>query len=292
MSYRVAFILLGFSLAFLGSFAMRAGMSAAAAIPALFLIFVAFFVVAKYMAATGMAYITPPGMASGGLMESLVGSSWMSPRSAVGLSLMHGGAFGASPRVFGYSMMPHALKVGEQMPRGRRRILLAVLLALATGAAFSAWHTLRLGYTYGGSRMDNYTIRAGPQWETEAMARRVEALGRDEGLPPDVEKIGAWGIGFAGAGLLTFLSARFAGWPLHPVGLAFSASSAATAYWFSIIIVWFAKRTILRVGGLRLYERAKPFFIGLIVGYVCSLILSYGVHEFFPGQVYKVVHDW
>jgi hypothetical protein len=43
---------------------------------------------------------------------------------------------------------------------------------------------------------------------------------------------------------------------------------------------------------VRLYEKAKPFFIGLVVGYVFSLILSYGVHEFFPGHSYQVVHDW
>jgi len=292
MTYRTAFLLLGFSIVFLMSFAMRAGMSVAVAVPALLLIFVAFFVVAKYMAATGMAYVTPPSMASGGLLESLVGSSWMSPRSAVGLSLLHGGAFGASPRVFGYGMLPHALKLGDGMGRGRRRLVAAVVLAIAVGASFSTWNVLRLGYTYAGSRMDNYTLRVGPQWEIEAMARRVEAVGRGQGLPPDAGKIGAWAGGLAGAALLTLLRARFAGFALHPVGLAFSASSAATAYWFSIIIVWSCKLLILRVGGLRLYEKAKPFFIGLIVGYAFALILSYGVHEFFPGQVYKVVHDW
>ena len=56
--------------------------------------------------------------------------------------------------------------------------------------------------------------------------------------------------------------------------------------------MWAAKLILLRIGGLRLYRKAKPFFIGLIVGYVLALILSYGVHEFFPGQGYKVVHDW
>ena len=292
LSYRTAFLLLAFSAVFLCSFAVRAGVSIGAAVPALLLIFVAYFVVAKYMAATGMAYITPPSLANGRLMESLLGSSWMSPRSAVGLGLMHGGPFGASPRVFGYGMMPHALKVGEQVPRGRRRILWAVGLAIVVGAAFSTWHTLRLGYTHGGLHMDNYTIRAGPQVEIAGIARRAEALSKGEGLPPDAEKIGAWGVGFGGAALLTFLRTCFAGRALHPVGLAFSASSACTAYWFSIILVWAAKLILLRIGGLRLYRKAKPFFIGLIVGYVLALILSYGVHEFFPGQGYKVVHDW
>jgi len=204
---------------------------------------------------------------------------------------MHGGAFGASPRVFGFGMMPHALKVSDQLPRGRR-IVWAIVLAVAVGAAFSIGHTLFTGYDYAALKMDGFTLRYGPERQIDAMAERVENIQKGEGLPPDIEKIGAWGVGFVGAAILMLLHVRFTWWVLHPVGLAFSASGAVTNYWLSIIIVWLSKLIILRTGGVRLYEKAKPFFIGLIVGYVFALMLSYGVHEFFPGQSYKVVHDW
>ena len=35
----------------------------------------------------------------------------------------------------------------------------------------------------------------------------------------------------------------------------------------SIFIAWLVKLVIMRVGGLCLYRRVKPFFIGLIVGW-------------------------
>ncbi len=291
MSYRSAVVVLILSMAFLLFFALQMGMSLAVAVPALLLVVLAFFVVAKYMAATGLAYITPPSMANGELLESLIGSSWWSPQTVTGLGLLHGGAYGAAMRLFGFGMMPHALKVDEQATRGGRKIVLAIILALVTGASFSIWHTLRIGYTRAALTMDNYTLRQAPQTEFNAIAKRVEAVQNNQGLPPDIEKIGAWGIGFAGAAVLTFLRGRFSWWRLHPVGWAFS-SSAVRSYWLSIFIVWFAKLIILKFGGVRLYEKAKPFFIGLVVGYVLSLILSYGVHEFFPGHSYQFVHDW
>ncbi len=292
MSYRAALITLVLSLVFLGFFAVHMGMSVMVAIPALLFIFVAFFVVAKYMAATGMAYITPPSFVSGQLLESLVGSSWWSQHSVVGVGLLHSHAFGAGARVFGFGMMPHALKVGEQFQRGPKRIVMAAILAIVVGALFSIWNTLRVAYNHAGLKMNYYTMQKSPTREIEAIATRVRAVRSDEGLPPDVEKIAAWGAGFTGAWLLSFLHTRFSWWGLHPVGLAFSASGAATHYWFSIFIVWFAKLLILKWGGVRLYEKAKPFFIGLIVGYVVALMVCYGVDELFPGRWFPTVHDW
>ena len=266
-------------------------MSVKVVVPALLLVLVALFVMAKYMAATGMAYITPPTVAAGEVMESLIGSSWMSPHSVVGLGIMHSRAFGASPRVFGYPMLPHALKINEEASRGDRRIVWVLVLAIVVGAAFSIWYTIYLGYHHTALEMDNTSLSGHPRREIDAVARRVEAVRNHQGLPPDIEKIGAWGVGFVGAGALSLLYGRFSWWKLHPVGLAFSASDAGTYYWFSIFIAWFLKLLILKFGGVRLYEKAKPFFIGLIFGYVFALTLSYGVHEFFPGHDYQVVHD-
>ena len=43
--------------------------------------------------------------------------------------------------------------------------------------------------------------------------------------------------------------------------------------WFSIFLGWAAKLILLRLGGMRLYRRALPFFLGLILGdYVAGSI--------------------
>jgi len=291
MSYRTAIVLLVLSVAFLLGFGVRIGMDLRAAIPALLIILVTFFAMAKYMAATGMAYLTPPVLAGGEVMESLIGSNWMSQRTVVGLGIMHSRAFGACPRVFGFSMMPHALKIGERVSPRRSPILWIVLLAVVVGASFSIWHVIWLGYHRSAMEMDETSTIWDPQRDIDAIARRVEMVRNRRGLPPDMEKIGAWGVGFAGAAILTYAYARVGWWHLHPLGLAFSASDAGRYYWFTIFLTWFIKLLILRYGGVRTYEKAKPFFIGLIIGYIFALCLSYGVHEFFPGQLYQVYHD-
>jgi len=293
MSYRTALVVLVLGLVYLGFFGHRLGMSLAVVIPAIFVILVAFFVTAKYMAATGMPFVSTPGFGNGDLMVSITGNSWMSPQSMVGLGLMHGQAFGGGQRVFGLGMLPHALKVGEQAPKGRSRILLAVILALAVGSVFSTWHTAKLGYVRAGLRMDNWTIKNSPQNEWKYIASQVEDIQQHKAFSMDLAKFASVGVGFVGAFVLTFLHGRVGWWPLHPVGLAFSASHVGRTYWLSIFIVWLSKLVILKIGGARLYERVKPLFIGLVVGYVLGLILSYATDAiFFFGQYGHVVHDW
>ena len=293
MKYRTALVLLLVGLAYLVFFGLRLGMSIGVLVPALLVILIAFFVTAKYMAATGMPYVTTPAWGNGKLITSILGNNWMSVKSAVGLGLMHSGAFGAGARVFGLGMMPHALKIGEQAPRGRSRILVAAVLALAVGAGVSIWHTAWLGYNRGALRMDNYTLRTAPPNEIQYIATTIEDIQKHRALPMDLQKFAMWAVGFVGAGVFTILHARVGWWPLHPVGLAFSATSVGNTYWLSIFIVWLTKLVILKVGGARLYEKVKPLFIGLIVGYVFGLIASYATDAiFFYGGYGHVVHDW
>jgi hypothetical protein len=72
------------------------------------------------------------------------------------------------------------------------------------------------------------------------------------------------GAGVAGAMLL--FRSHFVGFPLHPTGYA-----VATAYgslvWWPFLLAWLFKWAILRFGGLRLYRRAVPFFLGFALGH-------------------------
>ena len=57
-------------------------------------------------------------------------------------------------------------------------------------------------------------------------------------------------------------------------------------------MTWSAKTILLRIGGIRLYRRAAPFFVGLPVGYVSGILVS-GIVDiiWFPDGGHWV-HGW
>ena len=74
-------------------------------------------------------------------------------------------------------------------------------------------------------------------------------------------------------------------WRLHPIG--FSIASVGQVRWtvLSLFVAWLAKVMLVRMGGLMLYNRAKPFFIGLVVGHFLAAGLSFFLDMiWFQGQ--------
>jgi hypothetical protein len=65
---------------------------------------------------------------------------------------------------------------------------------------------------------------------------------------------------------LMWLRGQFYGFPLHPIGFAISGSWAMNLVWFPLALAWGIKLAIIRYGGLPLYRRLLPFFLGLILG--------------------------
>jgi hypothetical protein len=65
---------------------------------------------------------------------------------------------------------------------------------------------------------------------------------------------------------LTLMRMRFWWWPFHPLGYAMSTSWGIIVFWFPILVAWILKTVILGAGGMRLYRRARMFFLGMIFG--------------------------
>lgn len=70
-------------------------------------------------------------------------------------------------------------------------------------------------------------------------------------------------------GFLMFMRYRFLWWPLHPLGFPLAESYPLQLSWFSIFIAWLLKSIILKYGGVKLYRRLRPFFLGLVLGHIC-----------------------
>ena len=85
-------------------------------------------------------------------------------------------------------------------------------------------------------------------------------------ISPEWKKIGFMGFGAFFTLILLFLRIRFFWWPLHPAGYSLAVSFAIDYFWCPFFISWLSKTIILRTAGVKGYQRAVPFFFGLILG--------------------------
>ena len=71
-------------------------------------------------------------------------------------------------------------------------------------------------------------------------------------------------IGFGFTLLLAAIRGRLFWWPIHPLG--YGVAFHIHMFWAAFIISAIAKWTLLKYGGIGLYRKAVPFFIGLVLG--------------------------
>ena len=96
-------------------------------------------------------------------------------------------------------------------------------------------------------------------------------------------------VGGALMASLIYLRYRFTWWPLHPVGLSISGSYLARRTACTIFAAWLIKLVMLKVGGPGFYRKSRPFFVGLLVGYVLGIALSSGIDVlWFPDRGHYV----
>jgi len=153
--------------------------------------------------------------------------------------------------------------------------------ALALTTVGGMWAFLHISYKYGALEGCQYfptwVAIGSSNWLDSALSTGFQnTLPRWEGL--------LGGAGFVT--LLYWLRARFSGFPFHPLGYCFGPN--LHWIWSAFLIAWIVKLPILRYGGLRLYRKSLPFFLGLILGdYVMGSLWSF-VGIIFHVPVYQM----
>ncbi len=169
--------------------------------------------------------------------------------------------------------MPHqleALKLAHQTRFNTTHLLAVLAIAIFIGALSAAWGHLHLSYQIGLEQARSWYARAAfnrlAGWVYNPSETSISGLLYTAG-------------GFVFAVSLLLLRWRFIQWPLHPVGYVVSSWWTFTGLWFPLLISWTIKRILLSTGGVRLYRRAIPFFIGLVIGdvIVASVISIVGL---------------
>jgi hypothetical protein len=184
--------------------------------------------------------------------------------------------------------LSHMARLSDQVRGNKRTLLICVVIGVFSGLAASVFLTLYLGHDYGAYNFPRFPFFNG---DPKAVYSSTLAQMRTP-TPPDPDRYLFLGIGLGEMGLLTFLHYRFRWWPLHPIGLVLSASDNHKSMVLPVFIAWAAKAIIMKVGGVTLYRRTKPLFVGLLVGYTLGVVYSFIVDViWFPGQGHSI-HNW
>ncbi|MBA3848332.1 MAG: hypothetical protein H0X45_17005, partial [Planctomycetes bacterium] len=215
-------------------------------------------VLARMVAEAGIPFVqTPTGCFLTEVLFSLTGVAL--PATALAPLMLVGAGLMSDTRE---NLLPYAVQaeyLGDRAGVPRRRLSALMLLVAATGAA--ACTAMVVWIFYSGDHIpDSWPLSTLSRDNLQPLADVVD------GRPPADSPWAAYGIGMAVVGAVGIARMMFAWWPLHPLG-AIVVPSASTAFiWFSFFIGWLVKIAVMRYGGVGLYQRLRPFAIGLIVG--------------------------
>jgi len=155
----------------------------------------------------------------------------------------------------------HAGALSQQMEIPRRRLNPAIVIVTVATTLLATWYTLYLGVAYGGYNFTDWIFRSGPADPFISLMKWIS-----NPLPADFRRITFFGIGGGLMVLFSVLRYAFPWWPLHPIGLAICFSFHIKESILSFLIAWVAKSLTLRLGGIRLFRRTVPLFVGIVVG--------------------------
>jgi hypothetical protein len=97
--------------------------------------------------------------------------------------------------------------------------------------------------------------------------------------PTELYGWGWFNMGLGAAIMAALMAARwlYVWWPLHPLGYVIGPIWIMDHLWVNMFIAWGIKVLVLKYGGVRLYLKTRPFFMGMILGY------------FTPGGFYLII---
>jgi hypothetical protein len=229
-------------------------------------------VIARIVAETGMPFIRLQFLYVFWPIR-MVPATWLS------LPVMYFSAvimilFPLASRVGVSVMATHALGLqSPSTPRRQSLLMVGLVGVLLLGLVISGAAHLRANYhhamTLNGREapINTWGTRRLEIGQRDADALRLGRVSRRLYNQPAHVALGA---GLAGG--LYWMCLRSPAWPIHPIGLLMVNSFYANEAWASVFFGWLLKALVLKYGGAGLYRRARPFFIGVIMGEVIAAI--------------------
>ena len=259
LSYRTAVFGFLASLVFIGVWLWASGIPLIILPMFLSICLIFYIFVTRVIATAGVATARSP-MIAAFVVISGIGTSVIGAKGLVALTFTY--IWQSEMRLFPMIACANGLKLAESVRGNKRRLFWAMAVALVVSLIGATWIILHICYEYGGINLHRFFMRHQAMRTFTDMARIVDS----PALSPNLRGWVFTGIGGLVEGFLMFAQHRFYWWPLHPVGFVISVGWLTGQLWFSVFVAWLLKLIIVKYGGARMFARAKPLFLGLILG--------------------------
>lgn len=271
MSYRAAGYGLMLALAYVVWWLCRAGMDLTVALLVVFTLIVAYLGITRLVIQSGLYYLTMP----------ITGQAFATAITGTALTPTNFGAISVSYSWFGdvqSLFMPSAAHGARlnQAYKNKRVLGLAMGIAVLIGFPACLLYLIHICYQYGASNFTQHLWNVGG-----IIAFRNMGFHLDNPMSTDWWRLSLFSIGAAVYSVLTLCQYRFLWWPLHPVGLAIATLWMVRYTVASVFLAWAIKSAVMHFGGVGLYRRVRPFFLGLIAGYFLGTGMSFCVDWIF-----------
>ena len=284
ISYRSAVVGLVLGSAFIVGWFRALGMQWSVLAVYGFAALVMYIGISKLVAQSGMVYLRSPVTPQSFTITTL-GSEGFTPQTFAAMAMTF--AYVCDFKMDVFASLSHSDKMATTVHAPKRKVFWAIIIAIVLGFVLSMAITIKMAYTRGAYNFGAWEFQSGNQTIFNNMVDKLK-----HPKFPDWPRMEFFGLGAAACAFVSFMRFRFYWWPLHPLGLAVAGAAPGVFCEFSVFLAWLIKFIILKTGGLRLYEKAKPFFVGMLVGYTLGVTLAFLVDILcFPGQGH-VVHMW
>lgn len=283
LSYRACAFGLIFSLIFLIFWFQAVGISWAVAIALTLGIFITYLGTARVIAETGVIYFSMP-MTPNGLLPFIFGPKSFDASTLTALRLVD--SVRSQSKAMFMPPLVHAARIADMAGKNKKLLVVGIGLTLVIGIGAAIAYSLYLGYLHGAYNFNDFPFTRYPPRTYDGLVKALKGEEKWESERPLFLLLGV-GI-FAAVSLMRY---RFTWWPLAPIGMVVPLTHAVHSV-FSVFMAWGIKSIILRIGGVDLYRRLRPLFLGLLVGHALGVILSFFVDQiWFPGQGHRT-HSW
>jgi len=203
----------------------------------------------------GIPFVNPSFSAQGFFLRTL-GASGIGASSMTSL-YMHPRGLTWDLREIMMPNVMNGLKASDEARTNRRQLLLAMGLSMILGLFVSYYSVLKVCYKYGAINLIHLAWAGYMDHLNSILAYKTG---------PDWTNTGFIILGGAFTVFLMWMRSVFVWWPIHPIGYIMFGSWASFKLWFSIFLGWSLKHGILKYAGLRAYRKARPAFLGLVLG--------------------------